>query len=91
MNPSAIVRELSDRGIKVKPKGDKLLYYPMEAMTPELLLELSEHKAILMQMYTPRNCLVCGRVIVGEHHYLADGLRRCERCYNQWTDKRGIE
>jgi TubC N-terminal docking domain len=48
MTASLIFSELQNKGIVVSLRGDKLRLEPKEALTPELLAKVKEHKATLI-------------------------------------------
>ena len=49
MTISALIDELLDRGITAQPKGQNVLVRPKQALTPDLLDRIRNHKPALIQ------------------------------------------
>jgi hypothetical protein len=50
MRAETLLHELESRGVELRPAGDRLQYRPPEAVTPELLRELKEHKGEVLEI-----------------------------------------
>ncbi|MDP9455594.1 MAG: hypothetical protein M3Q60_07330 [Actinomycetota bacterium] len=44
-----LLREIENRGVQLVPAGDRLRFRPKRNLTPELVAELREHKAAILQ------------------------------------------
>ena len=49
MSAQALLSELSDRGIRVRPNGQKINLSPKEALTPELIDRIKSEKPSLLR------------------------------------------
>ena len=50
MNATEVLAELSSRGVRVWPAGDRLRFFPAEAVPPGLLSKIRSHKVQLLQL-----------------------------------------
>jgi len=50
MTAAALLANLSARGVRIRVAGDCLRLAPREALTPELLMEVREHKPQLLAL-----------------------------------------
>jgi hypothetical protein len=68
MNPAALVRDLTARGVRFAVNGDRLrVSDPGEVVTPELVEELRAVKPEVMALVSRRPaCVECGRIIAEE-------------------------
>ena len=61
MTPATILRDLQALGITLRAQGDKLRFHPRDAMTPELLAGIRDHKQDLLRLLTePTPAPGCG-------------------------------
>ena len=49
MSAFALISELSERGIRVRPKGRNVAISPKQAITPDLLDRIKEEKPVLLR------------------------------------------
>jgi hypothetical protein len=65
-----VLEEVGRRGISLFPKGDRLRFYPKNALTPELLEELKAHKAEILVMLGEEPVRSAGEVLEMAREYL---------------------
>ncbi len=65
-----ILEEVGRRGISLFPKGDRIRFYPKNALTPELLEELKEHKAEILVVLGDEPVRSAGEVLEMAREYL---------------------
>jgi hypothetical protein len=64
-----ILEEVGRRGISLFPKGDRIRFYPKNALTPELLEELKEHKAEILVVLGEEPVRSAGEVLEMAHEF----------------------
>ena len=70
-----ILEEVGRRGISLFPKGDRLRFYPKNALTPELLEELKEHKAEMLVVLGEEPVRSADEVLEMAREYLGPSQR----------------
>jgi hypothetical protein len=53
MNAAELLTDLGRLGIRLEADGERLLYYPRSALTPDLLARLKAHKADVLALLRP--------------------------------------
>lgn len=50
MRPEILIEELRQKGVQLQPRGERLRYWPVERVPPELLNELKAHKGEILRI-----------------------------------------
>ena len=80
MTASELLVELERRGIHTEVAGDKLRFRPKDAVTPELIEVLRQHKAKIIQVLQPA---VAARII-GQGRVLRSATpETCWHCHGE--------
>ena len=83
MNMRVLLEELKRLGVELRADGDYLCYEgPEEAITPELLDRLKQHKAKLIKVLADEECCQAHtiRIEPSMHHLIGVGWKPKERC-----------
>ena len=95
MTATEIIRDLQSRGVELRAEGDRLRFRPKEAVTPDLIKILKQHKAEIIAAVAGDKLsgfgLCPGPEQCGGSYPVSGGLRihplMCSQDWLDWLDR----